>query len=201
MKVIIAATTTTKTTTTIRKQTIKLHIVTVVLEFIVSVTRPGGWLVGGLKDPDATCEESASLTDALAGMWGNTRWVITYREHWSQVRTGPQATHDQKWSCLQLSDLHYGNSQVMIKAVQNANIIPLFVFCLHMQFDYIVSLFQNIWQLWILTPVCWCCIWSEHNFCAFLHHAISMSNFQQTVFILHSFWMLHFCAFSHFYAS
>ena len=103
LKVIIAATTI--KTTTIRKQTIKLHIVTVVLEFIVSVTRPGGWPVGGLKDPDATCEESASLTDALAGMWGNTRWVITYREHWSQVKTGPQATHDQKWSCLQLSDL------------------------------------------------------------------------------------------------
>ena len=83
---------------------------------IVFVIRPGGSSVGGLKDPDATCEESASLTGAPAGMWGNTRWVITYREHWIQVRTEPEAKHDQKWSCLQLGDLCCGNGQDMIKA-------------------------------------------------------------------------------------
>ena len=132
---------------------------------IVFVIRPGGSSVGGLKDPDATCEESASLTGAPAGMWGNTRWVITYREHWIQVRTEPEAKHDQKWSCLQLGDLCCGNGQDMIKA--KCKYDPLICF-LHSFFFFpqVFGSTQTIWQLWILTSVCWCCIWPEHNFCA-----------------------------------
>lgn len=51
------------------------------------------------------CEESAFFTDAPAGTWGNTWWVMCLYRTLEPGENLPKAIHIKKWTYLLLSDL------------------------------------------------------------------------------------------------